>query len=53
MAADGKPEPREAGREELDDAPPFGTWRLIYFVVLGALAVEIAAGIALTLLHRR
>jgi len=37
-------------REELDDAPPFGTWRAIYLVVLGALAAEIAIGIIVTLL---
>jgi hypothetical protein len=43
---------RPERREELDDAPPFGTWRVIYLVVLGALAAEIAAGIVITLLHR-
>ena len=31
----------------MDAAPPFLTWRAIYAIVLGALAVEIAAGIAL------
>jgi hypothetical protein len=36
----------------MDDAPPFLTWRAIYVIVLGALAVEIAVGIGLTLLHR-
>lgn len=49
MAADQRPGER---REELDDAPPFLTWRAIYLIVLGALAAEIAVGIALTLLHR-
>jgi hypothetical protein len=39
-------------REELDDAPPFLTWRAIYVVVLSALAAEIAAGIVITLLYR-
>ena len=39
-------------REELDDAPPFATWRAIYLVVLGALAAEIAAGVVITLLFR-
>ena len=49
MAAEQTPEQR---REELNDAPPFLTWRAIYLIVLSALAVEIAAGIALTLLYR-
>ena len=49
MAADGP----DAGaprppRGEMDDAPPFLTWRAIYAIVLGALAAEIAAGIALS-----
>ena len=35
-------------RAEMDDAPPFLTWRAIYAIVLGALAAEIAAGIALS-----
>jgi len=35
-------------RAELRDAPPFLTWRAIYAIVLGALAAEIAAGIALS-----
>ena len=34
-------------RAEMDDAPPFLTWRAIYLVVLGALALEIAAALAL------
>jgi len=37
-----------ASRGEMDDAPPFLTWRAIYAIVLGALAAEIAAGIALS-----
>jgi hypothetical protein len=36
-------------RAELDDAPPFLTWRAIYLIVLGALAVEVLLGAALTL----
>ena len=36
-----------APRGEMDAAPPFLTWRAIYAIVLGALAAEIAAGIAL------
>jgi hypothetical protein len=39
----------DAARAELDDAPPFLTWRAIYLIVLGALAVEILLGAALTL----
>jgi len=39
---------RGATRGEMDAAPPFLTWRAIYAVVLGALAAEIAAGIALS-----
>jgi hypothetical protein len=38
-----------AQRAELDDAPPFLTWRSIYLIVLGALAVEVLLGAALTL----
>jgi hypothetical protein len=34
-------------RAEMDDAPPFLTWRAIYLVVLGALALEIAAALVL------
>jgi len=33
----------------MDDAPPFLTWRAIYLIVLGALAVEVLLGAALTL----
>jgi hypothetical protein len=39
----------DAGRAELDDAPPFLTWRAIYLLVLGALAIEVLLGAALTL----
>jgi hypothetical protein len=38
-----------AARAELEDAPPFLTWRAIYLIVLGALAVEVLLGAALTL----
>ena len=41
-----KPPPERA---EMDDAPPFLTWRAIYLIVLGALAVEVLLGAALTL----
>jgi len=57
MAADGRDgegdgdgtasDARDAPRGEMDAAPPFLTWRAIYAIVLGALAAEIAAGIAL------
>jgi hypothetical protein len=40
---------QDAGRAELDDAPPFLTWRAIYLLVLAALAVEVLLGAALTL----
>jgi hypothetical protein len=36
-------------RAELDAAPPFLSWRAIYLIVLGALAVEVLLGAALTL----
>jgi hypothetical protein len=39
-------------RGELHDAPPFLTWRAIYLLVLGALAVEIALGALVTHLYR-
>jgi hypothetical protein len=34
-------------RAEMDDAPPFLTWRAIYVIVLAALAFEIAVALAL------
>ena len=40
---------QEAPRAELDDAPPFLSWRAIYLIVLGALVVEVLLGAALTL----
>ncbi|MES1165092.1 MAG: hypothetical protein ABUR63_05000 [Verrucomicrobiota bacterium] len=41
----------EAPRAEMGDAPPFLSWRAIYAIVLGALAVEIAVGALLTMLY--
>ena len=38
-------------RAELQDAPPFLTWRAIYLIVIGALAANIALGAALTALY--
>lgn len=37
----------ERARAEMDDAPPFLGWRAIYIIVLGALAAEIVAALAL------
>jgi len=34
-------------RAEMDDAPPFLSWRAIYMIVLGALAAEIILALAL------
>jgi hypothetical protein len=37
--------------KELKDTPPFLSWRAIYAIVLGALAVEILLGAILTALY--
>jgi hypothetical protein len=42
----------EGPRAEMGDAPPFLSWRAIYLIVLGALAVEVALGVVLTVLYR-
>jgi hypothetical protein len=47
MGDDGR-EPRA----ELRDAPPFLTWRGIYLIVVGALAVEILLGALLSAAYR-
>jgi hypothetical protein len=39
-------------RAELGDAPPFLSWRAIYLIVLGALAVEVVLGVVLTAVAR-
>ena len=39
-------------RAELRDAPPFLTWRAIYLLVVGALAVEIVLGMLLSAAYR-
>ncbi len=39
-------------RAELGDAPPFLSWRAIYLIVLGALAIEIVLGVVLTAVAR-
>jgi hypothetical protein len=49
--ADERPGPG-ARREEMVDAPPFFSWRAIYAIVLGALAVEIAIAATVTVLFR-
>ena len=41
---------RDGARPDDDAAPPFLSWRAIYLLVLGALAAEIVAGIALSAL---
>ena len=52
MDGDGKASAESGGRAEMHDAPPFLSWRAIYLVVLGALALEIALAAALTLVAR-
>jgi hypothetical protein len=51
MGRDAPAEPAPA-RPELGDAPPFSTWRRIYLVVLGALALQIVLYAALTAAFR-
>jgi hypothetical protein len=48
----GGGEQQDGDRAELGDAPPFLSWRAIYLLVLGALAVEIVLGVALTVVAR-
>ena len=45
---DGQP----AARDELHAAPPFLTWRAIYAVVLGALALQVIVYAVLTAAYR-
>jgi hypothetical protein len=54
MASDTPADPArpEAARPEMDDEPPFSTWRRIYFVVLGALAAQVVLYAALTAAFR-
>jgi hypothetical protein len=42
----------EPARAEMGDAPPFLSWRAIYLIVLGALVVEMALGVLLSVLTR-
>jgi hypothetical protein len=39
-------------RDELSDAPPFATWPRIYWLVVGALAVQVIVYAALTAAYR-
>jgi hypothetical protein len=43
---------QEGERAELGDAAPFLTWRAIYLIVVGALALEIVLGVVLTAVAR-
>jgi hypothetical protein len=46
------PEPAPASRPELDDAPPLlGSWRNIYLLLLGTLALLVALFWALTWIY--
>ena len=40
--------PADRGRSPLADQPPFSTWRGIYLMVLGALAVEVVLMVTLS-----
>lgn len=42
----------DSARAEMGDAPPFLSWRAIYVILLGALAIEAALGLVLTVLYR-
>ena len=50
--ADDVPPSDGPARPELGDAPPFSTWRRIYLVVLGALAVQVILYAVLTAAFR-
>ena len=52
MDDDDAPPPPEPARAEMHDAPPFLTWRAIYLIVIGALAMQVVAGAILTALYR-
>jgi hypothetical protein len=51
LASEGPGDPTGT-RAEMQDAPPFLTWRAIYLIVIGALVVEIALGALATVLLR-
>jgi hypothetical protein len=48
MGSDPAAPAPEAPRAEMADAPPFATWRRIYLLVIGALAVQVIVYAALT-----
>lgn len=52
MARESDGEAAGPRRDELVDAPPFLSWRAIYVIVLGALAVEIGIAATVTVLFR-
>ena len=52
VESDAQKNGESGDRAEMHDAPPFLSWRAIYLVVLGALAIGIVLGAALTLVAR-
>ena len=50
--ADSRERDERDERDELHAAPPFLTWRAIYTIVLGALAVQVVLYAALTAAYR-
>jgi hypothetical protein len=48
----GGGEKQDGDRVELGEGPPFLSWRAIYLIVLGALAIEIVLGVVLTAVAR-
>lgn len=42
----------EDARDELGEAPPFGTWRRIYWIVVGALALQVVVYAAITAAYK-
>jgi hypothetical protein len=47
-----EPAPPGPARAEMEDAPPFFTWRAIYLIVIGTLVVEIVVGAIVTVAFR-
>lgn len=52
MGDNAEPGAGADAREELRAAPPFLTWRAIYTIVIGALALQVALYAALTAAYR-
>jgi hypothetical protein len=44
--------PDEPERRELQAAPPFWSWKILYLIVVATLAAEIAVFTAVTLISR-